>query len=92
VALEKGLVEGYILDGYQALGALELDDSVNQQKRVAVGKEAQDLLDVECHSWLQRARWRGRFALLWIITKGPRRSLSSCLADARAGLAFFTLA
>jgi hypothetical protein len=38
VALEKGLVEGYILDGYQALGALELDNSVNQQKRVAVGE------------------------------------------------------
>jgi hypothetical protein len=37
VALKKRLVEGYILDGYQALAALELDDSVNQQKRVAVG-------------------------------------------------------
>ena len=38
VALKKGLVHGHILDGYQALAALELDDSVNQQKRVAVGK------------------------------------------------------
>ncbi len=37
------------------LRALELDDSVDQQKRVAVGEETQDLLDVEGHSWLQSA-------------------------------------
>jgi hypothetical protein len=50
VALKEGLVHGDILDRYQALAALELDNSVNQQKRVAVGKQAQDLLDVKCHS------------------------------------------
>jgi hypothetical protein len=40
MALEKRLVEGYILDGDQALAGLELDDAVNEQKRVAVGKQA----------------------------------------------------
>ncbi len=50
VALEKRLVDGHILDGHQALGGLELDDPVDQQKRVAVGKKTQDLLDVKGHS------------------------------------------
>ena len=55
VALKKGLVHGHILDGYQALAALELNHSVDQQKRVAVRKQSQDLLDIKCHAVLQLA-------------------------------------
>ncbi len=55
VALEERLVDGHILDGHQALAALELDHSVDQQKRVTVRKEIQDFLDVKCHANLQRA-------------------------------------
>jgi len=46
VALEERLVDGHVLDGYHALGGLELDDAVEQQKRIAVGQEIHDLLDV----------------------------------------------
>jgi hypothetical protein len=50
VTLEKGFVDGHILDGHQPSGGLELDNPVDQQKGVTVWKETQDLLDVERHS------------------------------------------
>jgi len=55
VALKKRLVHGHVLDRDQPLAALKLDHSVDQQKRVAVGEQTQDLLDVECHASLRGA-------------------------------------
>jgi hypothetical protein len=37
MSLKKRLVDGDILDGYQALRAFEFDNPVDQQERVTVG-------------------------------------------------------
>jgi hypothetical protein len=65
VAVEERFVDGDVLDGHDPLGALELDDAVDQQKRIAVGQKFHDLPNVQClifrrHS---RLRWRNCCAL-----------------------------
>jgi RecB family exonuclease len=47
VALEERLVDGDVLDRHRALEAVELDDAVDQQERVAVRQQLEDLPDVE---------------------------------------------
>jgi hypothetical protein len=60
VPLKKLLVDSDILDGHKPLGGLELNNPVDQQKRVAVGKKTQDCLDVKRHSLAPERSGRGR--------------------------------
>jgi len=80
VALKERLIHGYILDGHQALAALELDDAVNQQKRVAVGKQSQDFLDIKGHSMAPKREGRSRPSLHGLY----RKARPACLQRATA--------
>ena len=42
-----GFVGGHILDGDEALLAFDLDDAIDQQKRVAMRQDSLDLHDIE---------------------------------------------
>jgi hypothetical protein len=46
MALEKGLVDGHVLDGNQTLARLALDDPIDQQERVAVRQQALYFLNI----------------------------------------------
>jgi hypothetical protein len=59
VALEIRLVHGDILDGDDALGALEFHDAIDEKERVAVRQEIHDFLDREGHSVTPRERASG---------------------------------
>jgi hypothetical protein len=50
VPLEERLVHRHILDGDDSLGALELDNAVDEQERVTVRQEIHDFLDGKRHS------------------------------------------
>src|SRR6266404_4460289 len=47
VAGKKWLVDGDVLDGYDALHAHQIDHAVDQQKRVAMRQDAHDFMNVE---------------------------------------------
>src|ERR1700739_821751 len=48
MALEERLVNGYVLDGYDALARRKINDPVDQQKWVAVRQNPLDFIDVQC--------------------------------------------
>src|SRR4051812_33693843 len=50
MSLKKRLIDGHIFQRDKTLLRLELRDPVDQQKRVAVRKKLQDLLDIKRHS------------------------------------------
>jgi hypothetical protein len=47
VPSEEWFVDGNVLDGHNTFGAGDVDNAVNQQKRIAVRQDTQYLLDVE---------------------------------------------
>src|SRR5687768_11173509 len=47
VSLKERLVDGHVLQAYNPLPRLELDDTVHEQKRISVREELQDLLNVD---------------------------------------------
>jgi hypothetical protein len=47
VALEKGLVDRHLLDTHGAMGRGELDDSIHEEKGVAMGQDSLDALGID---------------------------------------------
>ena len=47
MAGEERLIDGDILDGYDALLACDINHTINHQKRKAVGQDAKDVIDVQ---------------------------------------------
>jgi len=47
VALEELLVEGYVLYAYNPTFVIDFDYAVNHEKRIAVGQDAEQVLDIE---------------------------------------------
>src|SRR6202040_3008785 len=45
--IEKRFVDGDVLDGYDALFAFQLEHAVNQQQRIPVGQNLQDVVNIE---------------------------------------------
>src|ERR1700739_2301930 len=61
---KERLVDGDVLDGNDPFPALQFEDAVNEQKRVAVWQNLQDLVDVEAGLRLVERRFRNRATLI----------------------------
>ena len=72
VPVKKRFVDGDILDGDDALSALQIKHAIDQQERIAVRQNLQNLVDVEPGLRRVRRRFRYRDALIHGFLKTVR--------------------
>jgi hypothetical protein len=64
VTLEKGLVDTHLLDTYGTMGRGELDDSIDEEERVAMGQDSLNALGIDARD-LIRFGHLGRLPGTW---------------------------
>jgi hypothetical protein len=81
MTLEKGLIDGYILEPHNALVPLDFHNSVDQQERITMGEKAHDIHDAVDEALLHVGHCRK------ISHTSPSDSISA-LADAQPAFLF----
>lgn len=93
VSSEERLVNGDVLDGYDALLAGEINDTVNQEEGMAMGQDAQDVANIQRNLGRRRRSFRHRVSAVshsaprkcqdYTVLRTQRPSQSACLRELR---------